>query len=319
VEVLDKMYIPECLLELVFEVMNSKPTGQLVHDAKFQPDSINSDPFISVVVAAFNSVEILGRCINSVEHQTYSHKELLVIDGGSKDGTVELLEANSQKISYWISELDHGIYHAWNKALPCARGEWICFLGADDYFWDATVLGRISEQLRILPPNIRVVYGQNMLVNARGESLYSMGESWDTVKARFWTSMCLPHPGMMHHRSLFEEHGPFNESFRIAGDYEMLLRELKRADALFIPNLIIAGVRQGGISSHPDAARLVLSESRRAQRMHGQRFPSLLWLRSVAKVYLRYLLWRLFGERVARRALDLGRHMFNRPRYWTKT
>ena len=299
--------------------MNSKPTGQLVHDAKFQPDSINSDPFISVVVAAFNSIEILSRCINSVEHQTYSHKELLVIDGGSQDGTVELLKANSQKISYWISELDHGIYHAWNKALLRACGEWICFLGADDFFWDATVLARIGEQLRVLSPGIRVVYGQNMLINSRGEHLYPVGAPWHTLKGKFRTSMCLPHPGMMHHRSLFEQHGTFDESFRIAGDYELLLRELTHADALFVPNLIIAGVRQGGISSHPDAALLVLSESRRAQRMHGQRFPSLLWLWSVVKVYLRLLLWHLFGERFARSALDLGRHMFNQPKHWTKT
>jgi hypothetical protein len=124
---------------------------------------------------------------------------------------------------------------------------------------------------------------------------------------------------MMHHRSLFEEHGPFNESFRIAGDYEMLLRELKYADALFIPNLIVAGVSQGGISSDPASALLVLSESRRAQRMHGQKLPSVRWLQSVIKVYLRLLLWHLLGEQVARNALDLGRQILGQPRHWTKT
>jgi len=276
-------------------------------------------PLISIVIATYNSKTTLQQCIDSIVQQTYPHKELIIIDGGSQDGTVDLLQAGQQKVTYWVSEPDRGICHAWNKALPRARGEWICFLGADDFLWDATVLARIGEQLGVLPPSIRVVYGQNMLVNERGETLYSMGESWDKVKGRVWTSMCLPHPGMMHHRGLFEEHGPFNESFRIAGDYEMLLRELKHADALFIPNLIIAGVRQGGISSRPDAALSVLSESRRAQRMHGQRFPSLLWLQSVLKVYLRLLLWRLCGERMARRALDLGRQMLNQPKHWTKT
>lgn len=274
---------------------------------------------VSVIVAVRNGAQVLQHCIDSVARQSYPYKELIIIDGGSSDGTVELLEANTQKISYWSSEPDRGIYHAWNKALVKADGDWICFFGADDLFWDATVLARISERLRGLSPSIRVVYGQNMLVNGRGESLYPMGASWQTLKGKFRTRMCLPHPGMMHHRSLFKQHGPFDESFCIAGDYEMLLRELKHAEALFIPNLVVAGVRQGGISSNPDSALLVLSESRRAQRMHGQRFPPLLWIWSMGKVYLRLLLWRVFGERVGRRALDLGRQMLNQPKHWTKT
>lgn len=276
-------------------------------------------PLISIVIATYNSKTTLQQSIDSVAQQAYPHKELIVIDGGSKDGTVEVLEANAPKVSYWLSEPDRGIYHAWNKGLARAGGEWICFLGADDSFWDSTVLAQISEQLKVLSPGIRVVYGQNMLVNGSGVNLYPMGASWETLKDKFWAGMCLPHPGMMHHRSLFEQHGPFDESFRIAGDYEMLLRELKQADARFIPNLIVAGVRQGGISSKPDSALLVLSEARRAQRMHGQKVPPLLWVWSMIKVYLRILLWRLFGEQVARSALDLGRRMLDQPRHWTKT
>lgn len=276
-------------------------------------------PLISIVIATYNSKATLQQCIDSVTQQTYPHKELIVIDGGSKDGTVEVLKANASKVSYWLSEPDRGIYHAWNKGLARVGGEWICFLGADDIFWDSTVLVQISEQLKVLLAGIRVVYGQNMLVNGNGVSLYPMGASWDTVKDKFWAGMCLPHPGMMHHRSLFEQHGKFDESFRIAGDYEMLLRELKHAEAKFIPDLIVAGVRQGGISSHPSSSLRVLSEARRAQRMHGQRFPPLLWMWSMVKVYLRLLLWNVFGERVGRGVLDLGRRMLDQPKHWTKT
>lgn len=274
---------------------------------------------ISIVVATYHNESTLQQCIDSVAQQTYPRKELIVIDGGSKDGTVELLETNSQKIRYWISEPDRGIYHAWNKAISRAGGEWICFLGADDFFWDTNVLVRIGERLKLLPPRIRVVYGQNMLVNNQGEHLYPVGAPWQTLKRKFQASMCLPHPGMMHHRSMFEQYGGFDESFRIAGDYEMLLRELKHADALFIPDLIIAGVRHGGISSRPNAALQVLVEARQAQRMHGQRLPPILWIWSMVKVYLRLLLWRLFGEQLTRNALDLGRQMLNQPKHWTKT
>jgi glycosyltransferase involved in cell wall biosynthesis len=71
-----------------------------------------------------------------VAHQTYPNKELIIIDGESNDGTVKSLEANREVINYLASEPDAGIYNAWNKGVVQAKGEWICFLGADDFFWD---------------------------------------------------------------------------------------------------------------------------------------------------------------------------------------
>ena len=277
-------------------------------------------PLISIVVATYNGAATLQQCINSIALQTYPHKEPIIIDGGSTDGTVALLTASQQKITYWVSESDRGIYHAWNKALLRAHGEWICFLGADDHFWDEHVLARMAEELVKLPPHIRVAYGQIMLLNGGGERLYVIGEPWGRLKQRFLKSMCVPHPGMMHRRSLFELHGGFDESFRIAGDYELLLRELKTADAAFIPNLVTVGMRQGkGESSDPSATLRVLHETRRAQRMHGQRFPSSSWFFSMLKAYLRLLLWRILGEVTARKALDFGRRLMRQPAYWTRT
>jgi hypothetical protein len=177
----------------------------------------------------------------------------------------------------------------------------------------------MSERLKALSTSIRVVYGQNMLVNKKGESLYLVGEPWEKLKRTFKARMCISHTGMMHRRSLFEQHGMFDESFRIAGDYEMLLRELKDADALFVPRLIIAGVQQGGVSSKPESSLLLLHEARRAQCMHGIRYPPLLWLWAMIKVRLRLLLWSVLGEGVARHALDLARRMVGQPGHWTKT
>jgi glycosyltransferase involved in cell wall biosynthesis len=292
----------------------------VVHNDLVQSGSITVDSLISVIVATFNSEGTLQQCIDSVVRQTYPHKELVVIDGGSSDGTVELLKGNQQAIAYWVSEPDRGIYHAWNKALVKAEGEWICFLGADDRFWDEHVLTRMAGELAKLPPNIRVAYGQIMLLNGAGERLYAVGEPWGRLKQRFLTSMCIPHPGMMHRRCLFEQHGGFDESFRIAGDYELLLRELKTADAVFVPELVTVGMRQGGgESSHPASTLRVLHETRRAQRMHGLRFPSSNWLFSMMKAYLRLWIWQVFGEPIARKTLDLGRRIMGQPAYWTRT
>ena len=86
----------------------------------------------SIVIATYNAELFLLRCLRSVFEQTYEHVEIIVIDGGSNDNTVPILQANADKIRAWISEPDSGIYEAWNKALVRWRGDWILFLGADD-------------------------------------------------------------------------------------------------------------------------------------------------------------------------------------------
>jgi glycosyltransferase involved in cell wall biosynthesis len=276
-------------------------------------------PLISIIVAVFNGAATLQQCIDSVAQQTYPNKELIVIDGGSSDGTVELLQANHEKLTYWISESDGGIYSAWNKGLARAQGEWICFLGADDYFWNAQALAQMTELLAKLPSNIGVAYAPVMLVNAEGEQLYPVGEPWGKLKERFKQLSCIWHQGVMHRRSLFERHGQFDETFRIAGDYELLLRELKNADAVFIPDVIITAMRQGGISNKPANTLQTMRELRRAQKMHGQSRPGRLWLMATARVYVRLLLWNLIGEQATRRLLDTGRRIIGQPAYWTKT
>jgi glycosyltransferase involved in cell wall biosynthesis len=280
---------------------------------------MKSPPLITVVVAVYNGANTLQQCIDTVAQQTYANKELIIIDGGSNDGTVELLTENNNKIDYWISEPDQGIYNAWNKALTQVKGEWICFLGADDYLLDAQVLERMASELCQLPSEIRVAYGQVMLLSNEGAPLFSVGEPWSIIKDRFKQVMCIPHQGVMHRRSLFEQNGEFDESFRIAGDYELLLRELKKGDAIFIPDLITTGMRQGGISSDPENTLVTMREFRLAQKMHGQRLPGLIWLAAMVRVYVRLLIWRILGEGVTRKVLDLYRRMMGLPSYWTKT
>jgi glycosyltransferase involved in cell wall biosynthesis len=279
--------------------------------------SHGSRPLISIIVAVLNGKETLQQCIDSVAQQSYPNKELIVIDGGSKDGTLDLLNANREKITYWISEPDRGIYSAWNKGLAQAKGEWIYFLGADDFFWDAQALAQMSGRLEELPSSVQVAYGQIMLISAGGKVIQAFGEPWENLRDRFRQVMCIPHQGTMHRRSLFERHGKFDESFRIAGDYELLLRELKTGDAVFIRDCIVAAMRVGGIGSTPANSLLVLRETRRAARMHGQALPGWFYLKAMGKEYFRLLLWMAFGGRLARKLLDLRRRIRGLPPYWT--
>jgi glycosyltransferase involved in cell wall biosynthesis len=257
--------------------------------------NINSPPLISIIIAVYNGKATLQQCINSAAQQTHLYKELIVIDGGSTDGTVEIIKANSSRINYWVSESDGGIYNAWNKGLAQAKGDWICFLGADDYFWDDAVLEKMAVLLNELPKNIRVAYGQIAMVNAKGEVVRKEGEPWELAKSGFSQFMCIPHVGTMHRRSLFDQHGKFDETFHIAGDYELLLRELTKNDAEFTPDILIAGQRLGGISTKAANYVQVLFEVLRAKRMHGQ-----VTIAEYDSQYSLLILWKFFGEKLAR-------------------
>jgi glycosyltransferase involved in cell wall biosynthesis len=274
-------------------------------------------PSISIVVAVHNGARTLQRCIDSVSGQSYARKELLVMDGGSTDGSVDILEANAAKITDWESKPDRGIYHAWNKGVDRSNGDWICFLGADDFFWQPDVLQRMAPRLDELDPKIRIAYGQVAIVDETGKTLDVSGSPWVEAKRHLFC-MPGPHPGMMHHRTLFEERGRFDESFGIAGDYEFLLRELKKNDAFFVSDIIVAGMQFGGISSTPRNSLRILREEARARLKNGLAPINCTWTKAYARGLLRNVASDLLGERQLRRlAIRFGR-LLGRPSAWEK-
>ncbi len=280
----------------------------------------NRKPLVSIIVAVFNGVSTLQKCIDSVASQNFQEIELIIVDGGSTDGTFDLLTTNASKLGFWISEPDRGIYNAWNKALHHANGDWVCFLGADDYLWSNDAMARMAACLTILPKETQIAYGQIMLLGLEDAPLYMVGKPYDLKPHQRVDVLNLPpHPGLMHRRTLFDERGGFDESFRIAGDTELLLRELQRAPAYFVPNLIMVGMRQGGISSKPSNVLKSLQELRRIQRKHGIRWPGVALTLARLRAIFRLILWSVMGERMTRYVLDLGRKVLGKPAYWTRT
>ncbi|HEU4867664.1 MAG TPA: glycosyltransferase family 2 protein [Actinomycetota bacterium] len=203
-----------------------------------------SDPSVSVIVATLNSAGTLGACIDSVSAQEGVSVELLVIDGGSSDGTVQILEANDASIAYWVSEPDRGVYHAWNKALERATGRWVCFLGADDRLAGSGTLRTLVDlgdrtDVDLICSRVRYRASEKT-----GSSV--VGQPWDWSKmTRF---MCVAHPGLLHRRSLFNRFGRFSEEYRIAGDYEYLLRLGDRVTTAFLEEVTV-DVGGAGLSS----------------------------------------------------------------------
>ena len=124
---------------------------------------VRERPLVTVITAVLNAVGAIKDCIESVVRQEYPNIEHIVLDGGSSDGTVDVLRHYDDRIALWRSEPDRGIYDAWNKALREARGEWICFLGADDEFLPGAVsaymaLAAKNPQAEYLSSKVQMIY-----------------------------------------------------------------------------------------------------------------------------------------------------------------
>jgi glycosyltransferase involved in cell wall biosynthesis len=185
-----------------------------------QADDTPQHPLVSVIVAVYEGRETIDRCLRSVLAQTHPGCELIVIDGGSRDGTVDVIREHAGRIAFWESEPDRGISHAWNKALSRARGEWLLFLGADDELYSPDTLSRVGGSLRDANGSL-LVYGQVQLKGGPWDGLVAGGR-WS--EAGFRRRMTVPHQAAFHRRALFERFGQFDESLSISADYEMLLR-----------------------------------------------------------------------------------------------
>jgi glycosyltransferase involved in cell wall biosynthesis len=275
-------------------------------------------PLTSIIVPVLNSRATLRRCLDSILGQNNAAFELVVVDGGSTDGGVDILREYDDRIAFWESRPDGGVYPAFNRGIGHAKGDWLYFLGADDWLWSDDVLQKLTPHLSSAYPQYRVVYGQVMYVNRKGEPITPLNEPWPKFRRHFLQGHMLSHQSVFHHRTLFEEHGPFNETFRVAGDYEFLLRELAHRDALFVPDLIIAGYQHGGGSSVPENWMRVLQERRRAYALNNVRPPRFLWYSFAARTMLRAALWKLLGARAAGRLLDGVRALFGKPAVWTR-
>lgn len=275
-------------------------------------------PLFCIIIAVYNGQATLRRCLDSVIGQTSKDWELIVVDGGSTDGTVEILDEYRNYFSYWISEPDKGIFHAWNKALRQISGEWVIFLGADDRFAESTVLERITVNVRRSLPQFRVVYGRLDQVDRDGELIRTLGHPWSEVRKRLPVEMVIPHPATFHHRSLFSDLGGFDESFSIAGDYEFVLRELLASPAYFAEDVTVTMMQVGGVSASPRSSLKMLREMRKARRIHGIDTVGFYYPLSFSKVYLRIVLEKCLGENLSRLLLDIWRRYTGRKPYWTK-
>ncbi len=271
-------------------------------------------PKISIIISVLNAGRTLQRCLDSIAKQTYKNWELIIFDGSSTDNTLEILKANEDIITFWKSEPDDGIYYAWNKALKKVTGDWVYFIGADDYLYQKDVLATIAKSLQTHGTNFKVIYGGVNVVASDGEIIRQLGESWEIIKKEFFNSMNIPHQGTFHHQELFIRYGDFDEAFRISGDYEFLIRVLKTQGALFVPNVIVAVMGNEGISYQPLQESNRLKEEIAILSKHGILKNSFYKQFRLFKVLVRKYLMLLFGHHTTMHIVNIYRFLVGKPK-----
>lgn len=207
-------------------------------------------PRISVITVVKNGKEFIRQTITSVVEQTYLNKEYIVVDGASTDGTVEIIKSFDSKIAKWISEKDRGIADAFNKGLAHATGDYILILNADDALAAPDILETVSREI-ISSDFPAMLYGDYNILNRRAGTIQSRG-SVDFIPQKLRYGLVLPHPCLFTSRRYFEKYGNFDTSFRIAMDYEWMLRGALKERIIHVP-ILITNIRDGGISTRDQA------------------------------------------------------------------
>lgn len=203
---------------------------------------------ISVVTAVFNRVDTVAEALASVHAQTWPSVEQVVIDGASSDGSAELLHSMRDQFSVYVSERDGGIYDALNKGVGRCTGDVIGFLHADDLLADEMALSRVAAAFA--DPSIDAVYGD--LVYVQKDDPTKVVRYWQSGgfdRSRLAWGWMPPHPTVYMRRSLYERMGGFDTSYRIAADYDHMLRVLSSGIGVaYIPHVQLR-MRVGGASN----------------------------------------------------------------------
>jgi len=205
-------------------------------------------PKISIITVVFNAVKTLENTIDSVLSQTNKNHELIIIDGGSTDGTLEILKNKKAENLFWTSEPDKGIYDAMNKGIKKATGEWIIFLGADDQFYDQYVLENIFSELNY--DDVDFIYGN--VKSGAYKGLYDGEFNYEKLLKKN-----ISHQSIFYRATIFDTVGTYNLNYKTHADWDFNLRcfENKELQIKYVDDLI-AQFGKGGLSSQHDVSFL---------------------------------------------------------------
>ncbi|KDB08738.1 glycosyl transferase family 2 [Burkholderia sp. lig30] len=233
---------------------------------------MSPDPVISVITVCYNSAATLERTLQSVAEQDWPRVQHVVIDGGSRDGTLEILERFRPRLAHVVSERDKGIYDAMNKGLDRVSGDIVCFLNADDQYASLQVLSRVAAQMReyrldALMGDVGFFHEKDparMVRRYRSDRFHPGRLAWGWMPA---------HPALFLRKEVVRRVGRFKSDYRIAGDFEFIVRAF-HGHALRYRHQpeVLVHMQTGGASTAGWRAKIQLNkEVLRACRENGLR------------------------------------------------
>lgn len=208
-----------------------------------------SDTSVSIITVSLNSSRTIRDTINSILNQNHKNIEFILIDGGSTDGTIDLVRSYGERISKFVSEPDTGIYDAINKGIKLATGEIVGILNSDDIFYNEKVIEKVVQSFD--DPEVDAVYGDIVFVKPENtDKILRYYSSKHFVPHKFKYGFMPAHPSFYAKRELFERYGLYKIDYKIASDFELLIRFLYihkiRSKYLEIPFVCMS---PGGVST----------------------------------------------------------------------
>lgn len=210
--------------------------------------SDNRPARVTIVTVTYNAAALLEETIQSVLSQDGTDIEYIIVDGGSTDGTVDIIRRYESRLAFWVSEPDRGVFDAMNKALSHASGEWVNFMNAGDSFVDVHTVAKVLE---VTSDGVDVICGDNYIVDAEGKRVYSKAPGFDDV----WRSV-IP----CNHQSMFFRRerlwpAPFDRHYALAADYELMVRLYTEGARFHFLAWPVCNFLAGGMA-HANAAKL---------------------------------------------------------------
>jgi glycosyltransferase involved in cell wall biosynthesis len=205
-------------------------------------------PLVTIITVIYNDVEHIEDIIINVTGQTYPNIEYIIIDGGSSDGTLDVINKYADKIDYWVSEGDKGIYDAMNKGVSAATGEWVNFMNAGDAFYRSTT---IAEVIEVIPVSADLVYGH---------TYYKENDKLTLIKTynveQLWMSMICSHQSLFVRTDILKKH-PFDIRYKISSDFDFIYYCYVKKHIFFDTDNIIAVHSVDGISEQNIIMRMM--------------------------------------------------------------
>ena len=207
---------------------------------------INKISKVSLITVCLNSAKTLTDTIESIVAQSYQNLEYIIIDGGSTDGTLEIIRRHEKHIAVWLSEPDNGIYDAMNKGIRMATGEIVGIVNSDDFLED-NALDVISTSY-IKNKQAEVIYGKARVIDDKAKISFIVRPPLDLSGKKIY-GMNIPHGGVYITKKCYEKHGLYNIKYSLAADHELMVRLATRDINFMYIDEILINQRLGGASS----------------------------------------------------------------------